>query len=49
MNRVKRKIVFKHALNADIDHPAHAQSIIRAFALHLYILLYSMILLVDSV
>ena len=30
------------------DHPAHAQSIIRAFALHKYILLYAMNLLKDS-
>ena len=33
---------------AESYHPAHAQIIIRAFALHLYILLYPMILLVDS-
>ena len=33
---------------ADSDRPAHAQSIIKAFALHLYILQCSMILLADS-
>ena len=33
--RVKRKSAFEHAQNAQIlDYPAHAQSIIRAFALH---------------
>ena len=32
----------------DLDHPAYAQSIIWAFALHSYILKYPMILLVDS-
>ena len=30
------------------DHPAHAQSIIRAFAIHSYIQFYSMILTADS-
>ena len=33
---------------ADSDPPAHAQSIIRAFAFHSYILWYPMILLADS-
>ena len=35
------------AKRADSDHPAHAQSLIRAFVLHWYILLYPMILLAD--
>ena len=34
--------------NAQSDHPAHAQSIIRAFAFHSYIHKYPMILLADS-
>ena len=33
---------------ADSDHPAQAQSIIRAFTLHPYIVLYPMVLLADS-
>ena len=33
---------------ADSDHPAHAQSIVRALALHSYILWCPMILLADS-
>ena len=33
---------------ADYDHPAHALSMIRAFALHSYILKYPLILLADS-
>ena len=42
------KGAFERAKNAHSDHPAHAQSIIRAFALHSYILKYPMILLADS-
>ena len=38
MGRVKRKRVFEHAQNAYSDHPGHVRSIIRAFALHSYIL-----------
>ena len=39
MDRAKRKGVFEHAQNAQIQiYPAHAQSLIRAFALHWYIL-----------
>ena len=37
MGLVKRKSSFKNAQNAHLDHPAHAQSIIMAFALHSYI------------
>ena len=33
-----RKTAFAHALNAYLDPPAHAQSIIRAFAFRSYIL-----------
>ena len=33
-----RKSAFEHAQNAHSDHPAHAQSIIRGFAVHSYIL-----------
>ena len=36
------------AKRADSDYPAHAQSIIRAIALHSYILQYPLILLADS-
>ena len=37
--RAKRKDVFEHAQNAQIQiYPKHAQSLIRAFALHWYIL-----------
>ena len=35
---LKRKSAFEHAQNAHSDYPAHAQSIIGAFALHKYIL-----------
>ena len=39
MSRVKRKGAFENAqISADSDNPAYAQSIIRAFALHSYIL-----------
>ena len=39
----QRKFVFKHAQNAQIQiHPAHAQSVIRTFALHRYLLLFIM-------
>ena len=38
MDCVKRKRAFGHAQNAHTNHSAHAQSIIRAFALHSYIL-----------
>ena len=38
MGLVKRKSVFEHAQNACSDHPAHVQSIIRAFALNSCIL-----------
>ena len=37
MGCIKRKCVFEH-MYADSDDPAHAQSIIWAFALHSYIL-----------
>ena len=48
--RHARKSALKHAQNvlADSDHVANVQSVIRAFALHLYILRYPMILLADS-
>ena len=37
--RVKRKCIFEHAQIAHIQiHPTHAQSLIRAFALHYGIL-----------
>ena len=48
MGRIKRKGTFKNTQNAHSDYPAHAQSIIRAFALHLYILKYPKILLAYS-
>ena len=49
MGRPKWKYVFEHAQNAQIQiHPTHAQSLIRAFALHWYILLCPVILLADS-
>ena len=50
MGRVKRKNAFEHAQNAHSDHPAQAQSNIRAFALHLYIprMWYPIILFADS-
>ena len=39
MGSVKRKGVFEHVQNAQIKiQPAHVQSLIRAFALHSYIL-----------
>ena len=42
------KRCFEHTQKAEPDHPVHAQSIIRAFALLLYILQFSAILLTDS-
>ena len=49
MGPVKRKSAFEQAQKcADEHHPAHAQGTIPAFALHRYILLYPMILAVDS-
>ena len=33
MAHVKRKSDLEHAQNADSDHPAHVQTIIRAFPL----------------
>ena len=49
MVRVERKKGFPTwAKFADSDHPVHAKSIIRVFALHSYILQYPMILLVDG-
>ena len=48
MGTIKQKSVFEHEQNANSDHSAHAQSIIRAFALHSYILKYPMILFADS-
>ena len=48
MGCAKRKGVFERAQNAQIQsHPTHAQSLIRIFALHPYILLCS-IQLADS-
>ena len=46
---VKRKNAIEHAQNVPIllDHPAHAQSIIRAFSLDSYPL-YQIVLLADS-
>ena len=39
LGRIKRKNAYEHAQNAQVsDHPAHALSIIRVFALHLYTL-----------
>ena len=39
MRRAKQKYVFEYAQNAQIQiHPTHAQRLIRAFALHWYIL-----------
>ena len=37
----------EHSQNADLEHLAHAQSIMRAFALRSYILQYPRILLAD--
>ena len=49
MGLTKRKKCFLTCAKfRDLDNPAHAQSIIRAFALHPSILKYPMILLVDS-
>ena len=49
MGRVERKSAFVRAECAELDHPAHAQSIIlQAFVLHSYILYYSMILIMNS-
>ena len=47
MDRAK-KCIRTCAKCADSDHPAHAQSIIRAFVLNSYNLRYPMILLADS-
>ena len=39
MGRTKRKCVFEHVQNSEIQiHPRHAQNIIRVFDLYLYIL-----------
>ena len=43
MGREKWKNAFEHAKNAHSDHHAHAQSIIRDFALQSYIMQYPMI------
>ena len=49
MDHVKRKGVFEHAQNAQIQiHPAHAHNFIRTFVLHWYILLCQTNLLADS-
>ena len=48
MGRQVKKCLQTCAICAESDHPAHAQSIIRAFAIHSYILLNSIILLTDS-
>ena len=49
MGHAKRKGVFEHAQNTRIQiHPAHMQSVTRAFSLHWYILQCSIILLADS-
>ena len=49
MGRVKRKKCLRTCAKcADSDHPSHAQSLIRAFALHWNILQHPMIQLVDS-
>ena len=50
MGRVKekKKCFQTCAKYTDSDHPAHAQIIIRVFALYSYILRYPMILLADS-
>ena len=38
MGRAKRKGVFEHAQNAQIQiHPKYSQSLIRVFAIHWYI------------
>ena len=48
MGRVKRKNAFEYAQYAQIQiHTTHAQSFIRAFALHCYILYCQMILSAD--
>ena len=48
MGCAKLKSVFEHAQNAQIQiHPTHVQSLMRAFALHRYILECPMILLAD--
>ena len=47
MGRIKRESIFLYVQNAYSDHLAHAQRIIRAFALYSYILC-TMILLLDS-
>ena len=43
----ERNYIRACAKRADSDHPAHAQSIDRAFGLHSYILYYSIILIAD--
>ena len=49
MDHVMRKGVVEHAQNAHIQiYIAHASSLIRAFALHWYILSWQMILLADG-
>ena len=49
MGRAKRKCVFEHAQNEQIQsHPTHAQSIIWTFAFHWYIHWCLMFLLADS-
>ena len=45
---IKQKVVFEYEQNGQIPiHPAHAQSFMRVFALHRYILLCPTTLLVD--
>ena len=46
--RQPKKCIRKCAIGAHSDHPAHAQNIILAFALHSYILTYPTFLLADS-
>ena len=49
MGRAKRKCSFELVQNAQIQvHPTHAKSLIRAFALHWYILLCPIIMLADG-
>ena len=48
MEREAKKCLRVHAKCAGSHHPALVQSIIRAFALYSYILLYPLILLADS-
>ena len=44
---VKQKSALNKRKNVDSDQPEHAQSIIRALALHSYIMWYPVILLAD--